>query len=107
MHPIQRRLEVTYGSEARDRRVQARSPGGEGARVALETFYYAFRTRSRAVLSEVSVGHRPFLAHCRGEEPCRELEVSSALIGWIAPATQASGMDDTSVSGDRVLMIEP
>lgn len=36
----------TYGRAARDRRREAREPTAEGARAALESFYFAFNNRS-------------------------------------------------------------
>lgn len=39
-------LSRTYGRNAIDRRVEAREPTLEGARAALETFYFAFNQRS-------------------------------------------------------------
>lgn len=39
-------LSLTYGRDAIDRRVEAREPALEGARAALECFYFAFNQRS-------------------------------------------------------------
>lgn len=39
-------LSRTYGRDAIDRRVEAREPALEGARAALECFYFAFNRRS-------------------------------------------------------------
>ena len=41
-----RTLDTTYGRDAKDQRAQALTPRVEGARAALETFHFAFNTRS-------------------------------------------------------------
>lgn len=46
-------LEKTYGRESADRRAEALAPGLDGARAALETFYFAFNTRSLEALTAV------------------------------------------------------
>ena len=46
-------LNQTYGRDARDLRVEARAQGVEGARAAVETFYFAFNTRSVDALGAV------------------------------------------------------
>ncbi|KDA52908.1 hypothetical protein EG19_08710 [Thermoanaerobaculum aquaticum] len=43
----------TYGRDAADRRVEAREPTLEGARAALECFYFAFNNRSLEALAAV------------------------------------------------------
>ena len=44
---------ATYGRNAADRRSDMRDPTLDGARAALETFYYAFNSRSLAVFAAV------------------------------------------------------
>ena len=46
-------LSRTYGRGAIDRRVEAREPTLEGARAALECFYFAFNQRSQDALEAV------------------------------------------------------
>lgn len=43
----------TYGREARDRRNEAKEPTAQGARAALESFYFAFNNRSLEVFDAV------------------------------------------------------
>ncbi|MEW5733897.1 MAG: nuclear transport factor 2 family protein [Thermodesulfobacteriota bacterium] len=46
-------LAANYGREARDLRTEALGKGVEGARAALETFYFAFNNRSLEALAAV------------------------------------------------------
>ena len=46
-------LSQTYGRGAIDRRREARAPTNDGARAALESFYFAFNQRSIEVLNDV------------------------------------------------------
>ncbi|AHH97207.1 YybH family protein [Kutzneria albida] len=45
--------ERRYGLDSTDRLTEATAPGPEGARAALESFYYALNSRDGAVLSQV------------------------------------------------------
>lgn len=45
--------ETVYGQDARDRRAEALTPGIEGARAAVETFYHSFNQRSIEVFDAV------------------------------------------------------
>ena len=51
--PISSTLSRTYGRGAMDRRCEARAPTAEGARAALESFYFAFNRRSIEALNDV------------------------------------------------------
>ncbi|MDY0329202.1 MAG: nuclear transport factor 2 family protein [Thiomonas sp.] len=51
--PTSQMLSRTYGRSAVDRRVDAREPSLEGARAALECFYFAFNQRSLDALEAV------------------------------------------------------
>lgn len=51
--PTSEVLSRTYGRSAVDRRVEAREPTLEGARAALECFYFAFNQRSLDALEAV------------------------------------------------------
>jgi hypothetical protein len=51
--PTSQLLSRTYGRAAIDRQVQAREPTLEGARAALECFYFAFNQRSLETLEAV------------------------------------------------------
>lgn len=51
--PTSQILSRTYGRGAIDRRVEARDPTLEGARAALESFYFAFNQRSLDALESV------------------------------------------------------
>ena len=44
--PTSNMVSLTYGRGAIDRRREARAPTVEGARAALESFYFAFNQRS-------------------------------------------------------------
>ncbi len=50
-------LDTAFGRQARCRLDDARAPGPDGARAALETFYYAFNNRSQDVLRQVWLDH--------------------------------------------------
>lgn len=56
-HQVITRLEMTFGREARERLSDATAAGPEGARAALETFYYAFNQRSLEVFRSVWLDH--------------------------------------------------
>lgn len=50
-------LPITLGRHAANRLAAAHRPGIEGARALLETFYFAFNQRDRAVFSQVWADH--------------------------------------------------
>jgi len=51
--PTLQRNSTTYGRNAKDLREEARQPDYEGARAAMESFYYAFNNRSMDVFDAV------------------------------------------------------
>lgn len=51
--PTSNMVSLTYGRGAIDRRREARASTVEGARAALESFYFAFSQRSIEVLNDV------------------------------------------------------